>query len=159
MQKIESPEAALERLRECLLIAFSYSEEQRTFTLVSDYPDKSPGSDRDLVGFSFTEVEKFTREAGDLPELARFGTGYHARDEVGGRVFQAVELQAAASGARQVSFWFGPNFGGVAFDYRGLEGLRRCARVVEASGHFTYHDAVTGEELDFYDPFPQLRIA
>ncbi len=60
----------LEYLMESLLIAFAYNEHKRRFTLISDYPERSPGSVYDLVGLVFNDVNRFHRELGDLPKLS-----------------------------------------------------------------------------------------
>ncbi|MFT3926006.1 MAG: hypothetical protein QM778_25910 [Myxococcales bacterium] len=156
MRTIDSPDEVLGRMLECLVIAFSYSVEAKRFVLVSDYPDKSPGSVRELIALVFHDVDRFFREPGDLPALARFHFSYFARDEVGGRVVQSVQSTDVAPGLRRARFWFGPNFGGVTLDYRSLAGLARGSRVVQKGREFVYSDVQTSLEFDFYNPFPDL---
>lgn len=146
----------LNKLQESLLIAFVYHAEGRRFSLVSDYPERSPGSVRDLVALVFNDVNRFTRESGDLPKLARFHFRYAAKDEVGGCVFQDIQIGNGAQGYRHVRFWFGANFGGISFDYRSLEVHRRGSRVVQVEKDFFYFDIVSNKEFDFYNPFPRL---
>ncbi len=146
----------LEYLMESLLIAFAYNELERRFTIVSDYPERSSGSSRELVALVFRDVNRFNREVGDLPELRKFRLRYSTKDEAGGRVFQNIKTADGAEGRKYVRFWFGPNMGGVAFEYRHLEVHRRGSRVVKVKKHNIYFDAVSMKEFDFFNPFPDL---
>lgn len=146
----------LEILQEMLVIAFAYRTDERRFTIISGYPARSPGSSRDFIALVFKDVNRFNREAGDLPALAHFKYSYATKDDVGTRAFQDIETRDGEDGCRYVRFWFGPNFGGIAFDYRSLEVRRRGSRVVKVKKDFIYFDLVSMKEFDFYNPFPDL---
>lgn len=146
----------LEKLLERPIIGFAYNAGRCTFTIVSDFPDLSPGSVRDLIAFVFHSVSGFVRETGDLPELVRFRLRYAAKNEIGAHVFQDIETRELGAGAKYVRFWFGPNFGGIAFEYGSVDVYRRGSRVFQMGDDFIYFDARTNEEFDFYEPFPNL---
>lgn len=149
----------LEYLMESLLIAFAYNEHERRFSLVSDYPERSPGSVYDLVGLVFKDVHQFNREQGDLPRLKKYKFRYWTKDDTGAVVFQNIETGDGEDGYKRVRFFFGPNFGGIAFEYRDLEVHRRGSRVVEIKkNEFIYFDAASMKEFDFYNPFPHLIL-
>ncbi len=61
----------LEYLMESQIVAFAYRAEERRFTIISSYPERSPGSVYDLVGLVFQDVNRFHREAGDVPQWSR----------------------------------------------------------------------------------------
>ena len=146
----------LEYLMESLLIAFAYNEHERQFVIVSDYPERSPGSVYDLVGLVFQRVNRFHRELGNLAELRKYKLSYATKDSPGSTVFQHIETGEGDDGCQHVNFWFGPNFGGIAFDYRSLEVHRRGTRVVKVKDRKIYFDSVSMKEFDFYNPFPDL---
>jgi hypothetical protein len=147
----------LHMLQEMLIIAFAYRADERRFTIISSYPERSPGSSRDLIALVFKDVNRFIRELGDLPQLRKYKFSYATKDEVGARVFQDIATGDGEEGRQYVRFWFGPNFGGIAFEYRSLEVHRRGSRVVEIKKNdFVYFDLVSMKEFDFYDPFPDL---
>ena len=146
----------LEYLMESLLIAFAYNEHERRFTLVSDYPERSPGSVYDLVGLVFIDVRRFHREPGNLPELKKYKFSYATKDDTGATVFQDIETRDGEDGRHYVRFFFGPNFGGIAFEYGSLNVHRRGSRVVRTGGKIVYFDHVSMEEFEFDNPFPEL---
>ena len=146
----------LEILQESLLIAFAYNEEEHRFTIVTEHPERSPGSSRDLIALVFRDVNRFNREAGDVPKWARFKFRYALKDERGSIVFQDIATGDGNGGSQYVRFWFGPSFGGIAFEYRTVEVHRRGSRVVKVKDDFIYFDLVTMKEFDFYNPFPEL---
>ncbi len=146
----------LKILQEMLIIAFAYRAEERRFTIISSYLERSPGSSRDLIALVFSDVNRFHRELGDLPKLRKYKFSYATKDEVGGREFQNIETGDGQDGCQYVNFWFGPNFGGIAFDYRSLEVHRRGTRVVKVKDRKIYFDSVSMKEFDFYNPFPDL---
>jgi hypothetical protein len=146
----------LQKLLERPIIGFAYDTGKRTFTIVSDFPDLSPGSVRDLIALVFNGVRQFVREPGNLPKLARFRLRYTAKNDVGAFVFQDIETREHGPDAKYVRFWFGPNFGGMAFEYENLDVHKRGSRVFQMGDDFVYFDASTNEEFDFYFPFPSL---
>lgn len=146
----------LEYLMESLLIAFAYNEHERQFVIVSDYPERSPGSVYDLVGLVFKDVKRFDRQLGDIPKLKKYRFRYATKDEVSSRSFQDIETRGGEDGRHYVRFWFGPSFGGMAFEYRSLEVHRRGSRVVRVKEDRIYFDAMSMKEFDFYNPFPDL---
>lgn len=162
-------------LRECLILAFAYDTWKRRFTIISDYPELSPGSRRELIALVFNGVQRFNREHGNLPWLAHIHRRYEARDEWGHCVFEHIKTRNQDGGPNKVEFWFGYNFGGVDFEYQDLEVYRRGSRSVpnrpgsrmmqNRRGTHTIHDedegitrvdVETNEVFDFYNPFPQL---
>jgi len=146
----------LEYLMESMVIAFAYNEHERRFTIISDYPERSPGSVYDLVGLVFKDVNRFNREPGDLPKLKKYKFRYSTKDDTGACVFQNIETGEGEDGCQYVRFFFGPNFGGIAFEYRSLEVHRRGSRVVRIKNDPVYFDAASMKEFDFYNPFPDL---
>jgi hypothetical protein len=121
---LSSPETALEKLRESLLIAFSYAERDRKFPLIADYPDRSPGSERDLIALVFTEVSKFEREPGDLLALRRFVHHFAARHSTGVHLLQDIQTEKCVDGTARVSIWFGTNLGGSGSSTKAWRALR-----------------------------------
>lgn len=139
-----------------LIIAFAYRAEERRFTIISSYPERSPGSSRDLIALVFNDVNRFHRELGNLPELRKYKFSYATKDEVGSREFQDIETGEGEDGCQHVDFWFGPNFGGIAFEYRSLKVYRRASRVIKVGDDIIYFDLVSNREFDVYNPFPDL---
>jgi hypothetical protein len=165
----------LEDLIESLIIVFAYQPEQRRFTIISDYFDRSPASERELIALVFNGVHRFHRERGDLPRLAHTHHRYVLREEQRSIVFQHIKTRNREGGPNEVSFWFGPSMGGVDFEYQDLDVYQRGSRAIgnlagtriipnrrdinaihDEDNDFTHFDVVTNEVFDFYNPFPQL---
>jgi len=157
MERQDVNPADLRKLQDQLLLAFVDHPTERRFTIVSTYPDRSPGSMRDLAAFDFKDVYRFKREAGDRRELRKYQFNFRANDEVRAYEFEDVQTRGGDFGCRRVRQWFGFGFGAIAFDYRSFEIHRRGSRIVEVKKNdFIYYDAVSGEKFDFYNPFPDL---
>lgn len=156
MERHSTTTIELEILQDMLIIAFAYCADERRFTIISGYPERSPGSARDFVALVFKDVKRFHREPGDLPTLAHFKLSYATKDDVGTRESQDIESRDGEDGRQYVRFWFGPNFGGVAFEYGSLDVHRRGSRVVRTGGKIVYFDHVSMEEFEFDNPFPEL---
>jgi len=155
MQPMSRPEEALNNLMESVLLAFRFDPRRRTFTLVSDYPFRSPGSRREFAGFVLEDVD-FERLAGDNEYDQAYQDSFQAQGP-GGLVFQSIRQQAVGSGRRRIELWFGPSFGGVAVVYGSVRGYARGSTAEQVGPmEWVYRDSRTREEFDFYRPFPAL---
>src|SRR6266542_592501 len=88
MQPMSRPEEALNNLMESVLLAFRFDPRRRTFTLVSDYPFRSPGSRREFAGFVLEDVD-FERLAGDNEYDQAYQDSFQAQGP-GGLVCQRI---------------------------------------------------------------------
>jgi hypothetical protein len=156
VQPVSAPEEALNQLMECLLLSFRYSPEQRTFTLATDYPLKSPGSIRQFVGFTFTDAD-FTREYGEIDHFRQYDTSFQAGPQTGAIVVQSVTQSTTNTGSRRLDLWFGPNFGGVHIRYGRVVGYTRGSTAEQVNPTtWVYRDLQTRQEFDMFKPFPSL---
>jgi hypothetical protein len=153
---LKDPESALGLLQECLVLSFRFSAARGILTFVSDYPKKTAESVREFAAFVFHDVGEFNREFGNLEQLRVFQQAYESRDDSGAIVVQAIRSEDVPNGRKRVEFWFGPNFGGISFEYAWVEGFTRASSVEETKGAFLYRDLRTREEFDFFAPFPSL---
>lgn len=155
-RKLATPNDALAKLMECLVLGFVYSESSREFCLVCDYPKKEPGSDRAFAAFVFEGVADFVREKGNLAKFSRFVHAYHLDDDDAPVVIQALRTTKRDGLKALVEFWFGPNFGGVTFGYDEVAAWLRDSKAQRVGETFVYRDNLSGEEFPFETPFPEI---
>lgn len=144
---------AANKLLECLLLSFCYEVQAKRFVLVTDHPDKTSSSARAFSALVFSGVTRFLRENGDLGEFAGIMSSYQAH-----RGSQPVVVQSLRSTAQTFQCWFGPNFGGIQFEYEQVTALIRDTLAKEHNGEFIYVDAESSKPLDFYQPFNDAEI-
>jgi hypothetical protein len=150
---IPATPALLESLLEMLVISFDYSESEGRFVLVTDYWDRSPGSDRDFIRIVGTNVEELTRYPGgrNHPD-SWFTHSYNLRDHRGSFVVQCADM-TGENGAWQLHLDFGYSVGAVHLRCGHVAAARRgtiCRRT--PSVEFQYY-ALDGSLLDFHAPF------
>jgi hypothetical protein len=157
IRAISPPVDAVRQLRECVVLCFFYDASERRFTLVADYPDKASGSDRAFVALVFDRVVDFVREQGDHERFKRFFESYQAAENEAPIVVQDIQV-SEADGSGIFQCWFGPNLGGLGFQYTGLVALTRDARVRNTGKVFVYSDLLSAEVFDFFSPFSNVDI-
>lgn len=157
VREVSPPVAALGRLAECLLLAFNHDGSRQRFALVTDYPNKAPGSDRAFAALIFDGVASFVRERGDLERFREFDESYQAAENAPPIVVQGVRF-SERSGGGTFQCWFGPNFGGLGFEYARLNAFTRDAHVRRAGKSFMYSDLASGEDFDFLSPFGRTHV-
>jgi hypothetical protein len=150
--QVQDSASALLKLMECLVLSFTYSEQDRTFVLVCDFPVKAPGSSRAFVRCHFSGVREFVREPGDLKRLGPFGPSFELRTITGSVVIQLLKLDGNSAGG-SFELGFGWNFGGLRFKYDSVIVHTRNTKAVKRGDETHYFDLVTGDPIDFYDPF------
>ncbi|MDO3704125.1 hypothetical protein Q3W71_20890 [Micromonospora sp. C28SCA-DRY-2] len=155
MEPMRDPRGGLNHIMEALVFSYVYDPQRATFTLVTEYPLKSPGSIREFAAFVFEQVE-FERLAGDHAPYQHFRETYHGVGP-GGMVVQDIQQREIGPGRHRVELWFGDNFGGVAVGYAGLRGWTRGSTAEQVSPRqWVYRDARDNEEFDLDFPFPSL---
>ncbi|MDC0747183.1 hypothetical protein [Polyangium mundeleinium] len=155
MRTLATAQEAFTVLAESLLIAFRFEHDPKRFTLVCDFPPDE-GAQRAFVGFLFTGVRGYTREAGDLAVNRKFQESYETRENPRAVVVQSIKA-SRRSQSGSLELWFGINFGGISFRYDHVTAFVRNAHVEKKGNDWIYRDAQTGECFDYADPFPLLR--
>lgn len=155
MEPMRDPRGALNHIMEALVFSYGYDPRRATFTLVTEFPLKSPGSIREFAAFAFEQVE-FERLAGDHAPYQHFQETYHGIGP-GGMVVQDIQQRDVGPDRHRVELWFGDNFGGVAVSYTGLRGWTRGSTAEQVGPRqWVYRDARTNETFDLDFPFPSL---
>lgn len=152
ISQVQDAASALLKLTECLVISFTYSEQEDTFVLVCDFPVKAPGSSRTFVRCRFTGVRDFVREPGDLKRLGPFGPSFCLRAITGSVVIQHVKLDRDSAGG-SFELGFGWNFGGLRLKYDFVVVHTRDTKAVKRGDETDYFDLGNGDAIDFYEPF------
>jgi hypothetical protein len=156
ISQLQDAASALLKVKESLVLSFTYSEREGTFVLVCTFPEKAPGSSRAFARCSFSGVHDFVREPGDLEMLGPFNSTFNARTLSSPQVIESIKFKRERSG-EMIDLWFGYNFGGVRFKYKYLYVDKRDTKSVKRDGDTVYFDLFTGDELDFYDIFGDLK--
>ncbi|MEV1328818.1 hypothetical protein AB0J20_04480 [Micromonospora costi] len=155
MEPMRDPRAALGHIMEALVFSYVYEPERATFTLVTEYPFKSPGSIREFAAFVLSAAE-FERLAGDLAPYQRFQESYQGSGP-GGMVVQDVQQRDVGPDRHRLELWFGDNFGGVAVTYGEARGWTRGSTAEQVGPRqWVYRDLRTNEPFDLDYPFPKL---
>jgi hypothetical protein len=144
---------AANKLLECLLLSFRYEVQAKRLILVTDHPDRASSTDRAFSALIFSGVTQFVRENGDIGEFATNKSSYQAC-----RGSKPSVVQSLRNTAQTFHCWFGPNFGGIQFEYEQVKALIRDTLAKEHNGGFTYVDAESSKPLDFYQPFDDAEI-
>jgi len=152
MARVENPASVLPYLKEQSVQRFEYKDSERIFELICHFPKKVRGGDPIFFLGRFGGVERFRRLEGDLAAFKDFTTSYQAGPGIRPIVIQSLTYPHAD----EIEFWFGANFGGVAFAFTSLEAFTRESSVKEVGRDFIYSDSVSGVEFDFYHPFDGL---
>ncbi|MBC6462449.1 hypothetical protein [Actinomadura sp. HBU206391] len=151
MEPIQALETSLSYLTECLVIAYELSSRRGAFTLVVDYPMRSPGSMREFAAFVFDDarVERLHRDGRTSERLHG-----ECRSTWGGAVIQTVR-QFTQYGRGRVELWYSLD-AGIQVTYGTLRGFTRASTAQQVGGSWVYRDLRSGEEFDFDHPFPSL---
>jgi hypothetical protein len=153
ISQVQDAASALLKLREGLILSFAFSEPECTFVLVCEFPEKAPGSSRAFARCRFNGVREFVREPGDLKRLGPFNSSFSSRTRSGGpQVIESIKLIGDVSGG-EIDLWFGWNFGGVRFKYDSVVVHTRDTKAVKHGDEWDYFDFVSGDPIDFYEPF------
>jgi hypothetical protein len=156
LKPVNDPEMALLTLGESLLIRFCYDPDVSIFTIVCDYWDKEPGSDRAFVKLVFCEVTDYNREAGDQLGFRKYIKEYSLNEAKAPLVIQDIATESIRNHSKKADFWFGPSFGGLSFSYQSCCGQILNTRAIKDGDSYQYYDLETGARLDFYNPFNDL---
>lgn len=149
-------DAAVAELMECLVIGYAYQPRQARFVFVSDFPRRPRGGDRSFLALEFSQVSTFERMPGVRSKLQHIGERYAASEDAAPLVVQAIRFVEATPPRRRIEFWLGPAFGGLGFEFDAVEAKVREARAEQHADQVVYRDIVSGEALEFLNPFPGL---
>ena len=155
MQPMRDPREALSHIMEALVFSYVHDAQRNTFTLITEFPLKSPGSVREFAAFVFEQVT-YERLAGDYPPYQDFRETYHGIGP-GGMVVQDLQQRDVGPDRHRLELWFGDNFGGVAVGYGGLRGWTRGSTAEQVGPRqWVYRDLDTNKAFDLDFPFPDL---